>query len=357
NVPDILILDNSMMPVQSYIMKGLFADLNPFLENDPEVKRSDLLENVLSALEVNGGLYQIGPSINIMTVVGRKADMAGIDGNWTMEDCMRIIEKNGGDYMRAFGSTNSRGELFNTAMRLCGNAFIDWETQQCYYNTEAFTSLLEFTAKFPEEVPEEVWMTMSQSDYRKGKSHFVSQMFWTFDMFGEQKYGVFGEDVVFAGFPYDGEKNYASITMDLQLAISESCKHKEDAWQYLRKFLLPEYQDTITYAYPMRLDSLEKMGQRAMEKAYYDNGNGEREYYERTYYLDDQQIKLPNLTQEDVDIVMEQVKSVNYMQYTDAKVLEIIEEETAAFFSGQKTAQEVGDIIQNRVRMYVGEVS
>lgn len=358
NTPDILILDNSLMPVQSYIMKGVFEDLNPFLNEDPEVKRTDLLENVLDALEVNGGLYQIGPSINLMTVIGRKSDMAGIDGNWTMEDCMRIIDKNGGDYVRAFGSTNTRQDLFNTAMRLCGNAFIDWEKQECYYNTDAFTSLLEFAAKFPVEAPEDIWMEMSSSDYRKGKSHFVSQMIYTYDMYGEQKYGVFGEDIEFVGFPYDGQKNYASITMDLQLAMSASCKHKEDAWQYIRKFFLPEHQDSIRYAYPMRLDSLEKMGQRAMERAYYeDTATGEREYYDRSYYLDEQEIKLPNLTQEDVDAVTEAVRSVNYMQYTDAQVLTIIEEETAAFFSGQKTAKEVADIIQNRVRMYVGEVS
>jgi len=35
--------------------------------------------------------------------------------------------------------------------------------------------------------------------------------------------------------------------------------------------------------------------------------------------------------------------------------MDIISEETQAFFSGQKSAQETADIVQNRVNIYINE--
>jgi len=36
-------------------------------------------------------------------------------------------------------------------------------------------------------------------------------------------------------------------------------------------------------------------------------------------------------------------------------MMEIITEETSAYFEGQKTAEETADIIQNRIQVYVNE--
>ena len=41
DVPDIMILNNQM-PFNSYVAKGVFADLNEFLEKDTELKKEDL---------------------------------------------------------------------------------------------------------------------------------------------------------------------------------------------------------------------------------------------------------------------------------------------------------------------------
>lgn len=40
----------------------------------------------------------------------------------------------------------------------------------------------------------------------------------------------------------------------------------------------------------------------------------------------------------------------------DQNIATIINEETAAFFAGQKSAEETAGIIQNRVSVYIGEI-
>ena len=61
-------------------------------------------------------------------------------------------------------------------------------------------------------------------------------------------------------------------------------------------------------------------------------------------------------TQEEVDMamsLMEIAKPVTYSQGDE--VLNIINEEAAPFFKGQKTVDEAASVIQSRIKIYVGE--
>ena len=69
NVPDILLVNN--LPYKQYIGKGLLEDLYPFIDADEALGGRDaLMSNVLSALEKDGGLYQIAPYFSVITAVG-----------------------------------------------------------------------------------------------------------------------------------------------------------------------------------------------------------------------------------------------------------------------------------------------
>lgn len=61
-------------------------------------------------------------------------------------------------------------------------------------------------------------------------------------------------------------------------------------------------------------------------------------------------------TQEEVDLalsLMEIAKPVSYSQGDE--VLNIINEEAAPFYKGQKSVDEVASVIQSRIKIYVGE--
>ena len=62
------------------------------------------------------------------------------------------------------------------------------------------------------------------------------------------------------------------------------------------------------------------------------------------------------LTQKEVDQFTEYIKSINtYSSYLDESVMNIIYEEAAPFFEGQKSVDEVTSIIQQRVSIYLNE--
>jgi siroheme synthase len=69
-------------------------------------------------------------------------------------------------------------------------------------------------------------------------------------------------------------------------------------------------------------------------------------------------VELPGvpLTQAQVDAFIAMVEASS-SSLVDINVQQIVAEETAAFFAGDKTADQVCDIIQNRVTIYLDERS
>ena len=100
---------------------------------------------------------------------------------------------------------------------------------------------------------------------------------------------------------------------------------------------------------------LEKMAEKAQQKPFYLDENGEKVEYDNTYYLNDVEIVIEPMTKEKTDKVLQFIESVDQIMNYNSSITSIIEEETEPYFAGQKSAKEVADIIQSRVQIYVNE--
>lgn len=74
-----------------------------------------------------------------------------------------------------------------------------------------------------------------------------------------------------------------------------------------------------------------------------------------TTWIGNERIDMGMMTQEAVDHVNRVIESLSQVYENDEAVLNIILEEASAFFSGQKSAEEVAGLIQNRVFIVVNE--
>ena len=92
-----------------------------------------------------------------------------------------------------------------------------------------------------------------------------------------------------------------------------------------------------------------------MERPYWEDENGEKQYYDNTMNINGEEIVISPLSQEQLDKVIEYIESVNNRYYYNESVANIVNEEMGAFYSGQKSAQDVANIIQSRVQIYVDE--
>ena len=61
-------------------------------------------------------------------------------------------------------------------------------------------------------------------------------------------------------------------------------------------------------------------------------------------------------TQEEVDLTLSLIESAKPVAYSQGDaVLQIISEEAAAYYKGQKSVDEAAAVIQSRIKIYVGE--
>ena len=123
----------------------------------------------------------------------------------------------------------------------------------------------------------------------------------------------------------------------------------------MRSFLLEDHQEKVDFGFPVRREALELMSQTAQERPYYINENGEKEYYDETYWVNGQEITSEPITAEKADAFIAFLESLDSFSDLDYNVYNIVAEETGAFYSGQKSAQEVADTIQSRVQIYLNE--
>jgi len=86
-----------------------------------------------------------------------------------------------------------------------------------------------------------------------------------------------------------------------------------------------------------------------------EEGKKVTEEIESSMFLNGKQIRMPRPQQKDIDEVMRILENAHARMMIDENISRIINEETGAFYAGQKTAEETADIIQSRVSVYIRE--
>lgn len=353
NIPDILVL-NDNLPVDSYIAKGLFEDLYPYIDADEEMDRSDFMTNIFDAYSVDGKLYQLAPTFSVVTVAGKTADV-GEGPGWNLDELNALVASKPEGTEVFFDTV--RSTVLYYCMQMSSEQFINWDTGECNFDSDGFVKLLEFINQFPEEYDdskydEEFWAT-SGSVYRDGRALLQIYYLSTFSEYNMTEKGTFGEDITFIGFPAEN-KNGSAIECNIRFAMSSKSENKEGAWEFLRYFLSYEYQKG-SYGFPTNLKLYEELKQEAMQRPYYYDENDQKVEYDASYYLDGVDIPIPPMTEEEVQEVEDFLFSLNQVTVYDDDLMNIITEEAEAYFEGQKSAKEVAAIIQSRAQIYVNE--
>lgn len=245
-------------------------------------------------------------------------------------------------------------------MLFASNQFINWETGECYFDSPEFVELLEFISEFPKEIDwqelydDPDYWEQQETVFRDGRAILMPYSLSNFQDFLYCEKGSFGEEITAIGFPV--EEGVGSVIMSNgNYAISAKSPYQQEAWEFLRYYLTEEYQSTIRYGWPILNSAMDKMVEEAQQAPYYTDEFGNKVEYQESYYLNGMEILLDPLTQQDCERVLSFIESAEHIYSYDNAIMNIMSEETAPYFDGEKTAAEVADIIQSRIFIYVNE--
>lgn len=344
-VPDILV--TSSLPMDVFGNKGLFEDLWPYIEADEEIGgRAGVVEPFFNAISEDGKLYQITDSFSLRTLAG-PASIVGSEPGWDYDDIYAALDKMP-EGCEVFSVGTTRDSVFSDVCSLNLSNFVDWSTGQCSFNSEEFIDLLEFANSFPQTFDWEhfEWNSEADDTYRvkEGKQLLIS--IYLSGLYNYSYYdAAFGGDMALKGYP-GVEGSGAVFSAGSGLAISSACKNKDAAWSFIRYCLDEDYQKDNSYS------------GLSTNKAAYD-AQFEDQIGQESYFYDvDGTETITTFTQEDADTIRAIVdNTVVAVGYSSDQINNIINEEAAYYFNGEKSAQDVAATIQNRVSIYVSEQS
>lgn len=365
NMPDILVnYDYNSLPVSNYIAKGLIADIDKLIAEDEELSQVEFMQNAFDAYRVNGKLYYIVPDFEIYTMIAKKS-LVGDRESWTMEDMQQVLEGMGGE-ARAFSGDTTRNGFINMVMRYCGNQFVDVSKGKCAFNTEDFISMMEYAKTLPsddessagydEEYWEDYWQNY-ESQYRQNRTLMLQANFWRFDNLAYTINGRMGEEVSYTGFPTEnGSGSY--VMSSENYVLSAKSKHLDEAWNFMRYYLTDEYQEETSY-FPVQKAKFYEKSKKALERRTWEwtdeNGEVHVEYEDMSIWINGESVPYDPLSQEQLDGLIAFIESVHNPYYYNEEIMNIVNEEIDGYFTGQKPAENVADVIQRRVQNYVDE--
>lgn len=343
--PDLI--DLTRLEFSDYVKKGVFADLNAFLKKDPELSREDLAAKALTLYEWEDGLYGMPLFFAIRTMVGRTETLQGLSG-WTVADVQRILSEQPEEM--AFLDQGSREGLLSMLAGYQLDHFIDWEEGTCRFDSREFTDLMQFAAECPFAADLNEPRSGSYARIHAGQV-LVTEREISLVSDYQMTLALYDQDAVtMIGYPTADGTNGSLMTGLQPVAILASSDRQEGAWAFVRFLLSEEYQNRLdVYGFPVLQSALDACMERAM---------AENSIYHRSYVWDDFEYEQVPATKEEIDGLRELIESARPMTTaTDSVIMGIISEESAAFFAGQKTAEQVAEIIQSRVSIYVSEQS
>lgn len=357
-VPDVMLVSNDIA-ISNYVSKGVFMNLYDLMDEDPELSRDDFLVNILEAYEIDGALYQIMPTFSIETVVA-KSKWVGDKEYITIGEINDIVATMP-EGAAAFEMGMDRSNVMRMYLMSNHNYFIDQVTGKCNFESQEFLELLAFLNTLPtEEEFINMWESGMMFDYDYQGQWQADQTLFKLCSVGDLSYykadmeRYMGKDYTLIGLP-SIDSNGSIINAYQTFAISAKTNNKEGAWEFIKSYFTPESLETYTWQMPILKESFDIVAQRASEPPYYINNDGNKVEYNHNYYVNGEEVIIEPLTQEELAKIVEFITSVNKTAMFDYEIFMIIEEEVDAYYTGQKSAEEVAKIIQSRVQIFVDE--
>ena len=353
--PDILVDFSCFSQFNS---EEILVDLNKYVDGPNGLNREEYFDNVLSAFENKGKLYQIPVCFDIRGLLGNK-DLIGERTGWTYSEFSGIVEKFPSDV-----KVMAELEYNDLLERMLSDAmldFIDYTKKDVYFDGDEFSQLLKITKEYGTDyvetgnadgdgIPDFTVSDPQQSTedlMKQGKLALLPTEIYNLYRYAETR-SILENRGIYIGMPSPSGSGVSAMPV-LTLAISSVSHNKDEAWTFIRRL----FDEDSQYSYTSSLGSIplhRKAFDRICDDAISDNQFliEQFEHDESFFSFFPFPATMVRISQDDAKGFKSLIESVSTIMSTDPSVLQIIEEEAAPYFRGEKSVEDVCRIVQDR---------
>lgn len=352
SLPDILLTRG--MPVEQLAGAGLLVDLWPFLER--EVGRDKLMDHVLDAMSIDGKLPYLTDGFSIHTATCDKK-YTGDRRTWTMAEMLEVLDSLPPE-TEVFRKGITKENALYTILGMELPGLVDWKTATCSFDGPQFAQMLQFADRFPLEFDRENNRLPTEREddlvrMREGKQ--LMHDCWLESLGGFMQELALYEDgqAAFVGYPTQTDSGSVFLPNG-GLAMTTACADQEAAWDLISMLLTEERQNVA--GFPISRELFEEDVEQWMTPEYrQDPETGEQVEVEKTRCFYGDNAPIYAMTKEQYDLFLEVYETCQTINSCNEDISQLVMDEAAAYFAGQKTAEETARLIQNRVCLYLRE--
>ncbi len=340
NCPDILILPPHQFSMDLYAAMGLLLDLNPYINADSSIVRADLQENILKAYEEEGKLFCLPISFFVDSLTAKTAYLNGRT-SWTLDEMIACADEINQDTNLFMDPRKSA--VLDLCMKANADNIVNWnDPEGSGFQRDFFIKMLEFSNRFMPD--EQVTEEMLAERYFSGEIVIRREYASLYSI----QLNPFNEPSSYIGYPSETGSGSLAETYS-GLAVSSSCPAMGTAWAFISSLLTEEVQSSPQMqGYPILKSSLEAIIE-------YSKNNGGMMGTSTADGEHMETIEYEGSTEEELQIFQSLIDNVEKSVSWDQQISLIFAEESGAYFNGSKTAEEVADVVENRINIYVNE--
>ena len=344
--PDLIGMDQ--LPIEKYVKKNLLANMSEIIEKDPTFKKEQYFNNILDNVKINGGIYGMPLGFIMYGLMGNETliEKSGVkfdDKTWNWSQYTDVIRQ-----VMKFGEKSKFGGLFGSQEAVLNEmvkdqypTFVDEVNGKVNFDSDTFTTLLKEVKSLSDEqiLTEEFLVPLFRNVSIVSPAHYIRDLKQS--EFNSKDYKH--KSKLYAKPKANGQQAGGYFRPYITIGINEKSSVKEEAWDFLKFMLSDEMQPG---GFPLNKTAYEKQVQQLLKEG---------------KVKSDQPVgamkgKIFEVTAKDIQGLDQFIsEAIHPVAFKPSKVEEIISEESKAYFSGQKSAEEVAKLIQNRVTTFVNE--
>ncbi|MDU0330897.1 MULTISPECIES: ABC transporter substrate-binding protein [Paenibacillus] len=337
--PDVI--EMKSLPISEYIAKGLLLNMDSSLSGDGSIKKEDLQQNILDAARENGGLYAIPGGFSLRAFIGdgdalKEADIQ--EKTWTWQDFAEIAKKLTQGNEKVFAMTEYPPDMLMQEMTVDNyEAYVDTSDKQAKFDSPEFIALLHQVKQMYDDG------VMTEESAGSGKQLFYSAVLRDPKDVIDVPHQYFEHPILMQKPHNPAQSGTMRIIPTSLFGIRAKSQVPEEAWKLIRFLLSEEAQklperEGFSLLSSINSQQLDDIKQQIADGSY----------------------KLPDgaavkAADEEFDRFRQMLDAVDQYSPLEAKVISIVGEESLAFFSGQKSAEEAAKLMQNRVTTFLNE--
>lgn len=344
NIPDLVDIGEQEIYL-ALEKKGLLKDLGEYMSKDGDISKADFLEKSLQFYEKDGKIYAIPYGLMISAMMGDEKHL-GEKKSWNFEEFRSFIDTLPDPKMvtKGFSSQEMLGFLCDQYL----GHFVDESKEECNFQTKEFYDFLECASIF----------SGADMDSMEAVEAFFDELqtgeivLCPVSLGGIESYeywrAQFPNRGRVIGLPAEDKNGICLTSAGYVIAMTAASEHADEAWDFIKNVMTKKKIGNEIAAFPSYKPFFEEMIGEARKAADSKEPSMQLE-------LGDMTLDVPHATLSEIEMLQKLIEGGGVVKDSDETIIRMISEEASAYFNGSKSAEQVAELIQKRVKLYLSE--